>query len=216
MTRSLRAVRAATAIAIIGLAGAAMAQQPPTGSQVKPKPKPQPQTAAPASSPQPLTLLGLRIPEKVAGLAHGEPHNFEKASPGLGYSIEFMRPGWRKFVYIYDKKMKSIPDDPASDVLKKHFVEAIDEIFGMEKRGTYAKVSMKGEYNIDRSGRTRFVCSAFSYVHTQSAMALDSYLCLTSWKNKFFKIRMTTPQKGDSRSEADKFAEAWIGVLWPS
>jgi len=203
MMRFARAVSAAAAIGIAVFANGALAQ------------KPQAQQA-PSPAQQPPTILGLKIPDKVGGLAHAAPFDFEKTNPGLGYSIEFLRPGWRIDVYIYDMRMKSIPDDLDSEVIKKQFAQATDDIFALEKRGTYAKVTAKGDYSIERGGQTRFLCSAFSYVHTQSAVTVDSYLCLTSWKNKFFKIRMTTPQNGDSRSEADKFAEAWIKVLWPS
>ena len=164
----------------------------------------------------PLTILGLTIPDRVAGLPHAQPYDFEKTNPGLGYSIEFQRPGWRIDVYIYDFRMTSIPDDPMSDVIKNQLAQAKGDVFALEKRGNYADVALKDEYTVsDREGRTRFVCASFNYVHKAMAATVDSYLCLTSWKNKFFKIRMTARQGDTTRAVAAQFVEAWINVLWP-
>jgi hypothetical protein len=61
----------------------------------------------------------------------------------------------------------------------------------------------------------RFFCSAFSYLQKGIAATVDSYLCLTAWKNKFFKIRMTRPQHATSGADAEQFVKGWISVLWP-
>jgi len=169
-----------------------------------------------ASAQKPLIILGLKIPDRVGGLPHGKVHDYESTNKGLGYSIPFESRGWSIDVYLYDFGLRSIPDDPQAEAVTKHLKQAKGDVFELERRGYYAEVVDKGDYNIGRKGRTRFVCSMFGYIHKQMNAKVDSYLCLTSWHNKFFKIRMTTPQSDTSNAEATKFVESWIDLLWPS
>src|ERR1017187_5080616 len=164
----------------------------------------------------PLTIFDLAIPDQVAGLPHGQPHDYEKTNPGLGYSIKFMQPGWAIDVYIYTLNLKSISDDPMSEVVKQQLAQAKSDVLKMEKRGEYANVVVKDDYIVnDAVGRTRFVCSALTFDQKkQSGFSVDSYICLTSSKNKFFKIRMTTRQNAASSADVRRFVEGWTTVLW--
>src|ERR1700741_1280601 len=69
------------------------------------------------------TLLGVPVPDRVSGLPHEAPTDFETEHPGMGYGVRFPRPNWTIDIYIYDLKMKSIPDDPASAAVQA----ALDE-----------------------------------------------------------------------------------------
>src|ERR1700722_6417303 len=60
------------------------------------------------------TLLGVPVPDRVSGLPHEAPMDFETKEPGMGYGVRFPRPDWTVDIYIYDLKKKSIPEDPAS------------------------------------------------------------------------------------------------------
>ncbi len=162
------------------------------------------------------TLFGVAIPDRVAGLPHEPPHDYERDNPGLGYSVEFLRPDWRIDVYIYDLGMRDIPADPMSDVMERQLKQASGDIYELERRGNYSNVTASGNFAVDDSaGRTRFVCSTFRYRHNGWKSDVDSYLCLTSVKAKFFKVRMTTKRDPDSAAESRRFVQAWIGVLWP-
>jgi hypothetical protein len=166
---------------------------------------------------EPLKIFGLTIPERVDGLPRGPLYNYEKTNPGLGYSVRFKKTGWLIDVYLYDLRLTQISDDPNSEIVRRQLGQATGDIRELERRGNYANVRELGSYAIkDRDGRTRFICSAFTYLHKQIGAVVDSYLCLTSWNNKFFKIRMTAQQSESSRQDAVSFVEAWIGVLWPS
>jgi len=166
---------------------------------------------------EPLKMFDLTIPYLVGGLPHGQLRDHEKTSPGLGYSVPFQRQGWLIDVYLYDLGMSSIPDNPNSDVMKRQLEQAKDDVFEFERRGYYTNVVVKSDYTVnDGTGRTRFVCSAFTYVHKQIGGIVDSYLCVTGWKNKFFKIRATVRQNDKSHADATQFVDAWIGLLWPS
>src|ERR1700721_3983670 len=60
------------------------------------------------------TLLGVPVPDRVSGLPHEAPMDFETKQPGMGYGVRFPRPDWTIAIYIYDLQIKPIPDDPAS------------------------------------------------------------------------------------------------------
>ena len=79
---------------------------------------------------EPVRIYGLTIPDRVGGLAHGQPIDFETKSSGLGYSLRFSsRPGWTVDVYIYDFGLKSIPLDVESGIVREHLERAKGEHF---------------------------------------------------------------------------------------
>jgi hypothetical protein len=159
----------------------------------------------------PLTISGLRFPDKIAGAERGEPHEYEKTNPGLGHSVQYGMPGWAITVYIYDMGRTSIPDDPQSEVVKGQLDEARREVFQVR-----SKVEWKRDFSIgSESRRVRFSCGAFAYADKASE-PLDGFVCLTAWKNKFVKFRLTTRAQKGSEAEATRFVRAWTGVLWPS
>src|ERR1700682_731615 len=167
------------------------------------------------------TLLGVPVPDRVAGLPHEAPTDFETDQPGMGYGVRFQRPDWTIDTYINDLKMKSIPDDPASAAVQAALEEAKGEIVNIEKRGDYAGLTMKDVFTIaDIKGRGRFICVEYNYFHKRRAVDLDSYLCLAGARGEFFQIRMDTVKSKQTANEVRRFVEAWarawIPVLWPS
>src|ERR1700722_20603091 len=104
-------------------------------------------------------LLGVPVPDQVSGLPHDAPMDFETKQPGMGYGLRFARPDWTIDVYIYDLKMKSIPDDPASAAVQAALEEAKGEIVNIAKRGDYAGLTAKDAFTIaDNKGSGRVVC----------------------------------------------------------
>ena len=169
-----------------------------------------------AAAEEPLKLYGLTIPDRVAGLPRQAPVDYEKTNPGLGYAVQFVRPGWRIDVYIYDARQTAIPDDPRSAAVKGQLEEARRNILEMQQRGAYSDVEVKSDYAIERNGMTRFICSALTYHHNRANDDVDSYACVSAWNNKFIKIRMTTSRGAATAVESRKFLEAWADLLWPS
>lgn len=168
-----------------------------------------------AAGREPVTLMGLTFPAQIADAQIDGTHNFEKTNPGLGHSVAYLRPGWKVDVYIYDLRTPSIPDNPESKIVKGQLKQATNDIFEAGRRGTYDNVELKHEFSVaDPEDRTRFVCSAFAYVH-KSAGDVDSFLCLASWQGKFVKFRMTTRRNANAQNMAKNFVDAWIALLWP-
>jgi hypothetical protein len=162
-----------------------------------------------------LTFFGLTFPEQVAGAKIGSARDFETSDPGLGYGVKYEKPGWALDVFIYDLGRKSIPDDIDSDVLKAQIAQAQGDIFEQEKKGTYQQVKLTRSHVVnDSRGRGRLLCEDFTYVR-QPEGSVDSFLCLTGWKNKFVKFRLTTRRNPRSAAEAQRFVDAWLKILWP-
>jgi hypothetical protein len=160
-------------------------------------------------------VYGLSIPDRVGSLDYRQTVDFESKAPGLGYGLRFTgSPGWMADVYLYDLGLKTIPADADSDVIKQQLAQARGEVFALGRRGTYANVSGKGDFAIPEAGKTRFLCTSFGYVRGDRVdLEVDSFLCLTSWNNKFVKIRMSGPRGTISRADAADFATAWIALL---
>jgi hypothetical protein len=157
---------------------------------------------------------GLSFPARVGGFGRGSSHEFEKTRPGLGYSVKYSRRPWYADIYIYDLGRRSIPDDPQSALVKAQFEQARGDILAAQKSGRYQNVTLVSAYAIsDANGRQRFNCGKFTLTRDKSEN--DSYLCVTSWRNKFVKFRISVPAKNGNDRLARSFIESWVAVLWP-
>ena len=160
-------------------------------------------------------VYGLSIPDRVGSLAYARTIDFESKSPGLGYALRFSgQPGWMVDVYLYDLGLKTIPSNAESDVIKNQLAQARGDVFELGKRGTYANVTDKGSFTVPAAGKPRFICASFGYLRGDRVdIDVESYLCLSSWKDKFVKVRMTAAKGTMSRSDATDFVQAWIELL---
>jgi hypothetical protein len=160
-------------------------------------------------------VYGLSIPDRVGSLVYARSIDFESKSRGLGYALRFGgKPGWMVDVYLYDLGQRTIPADIESDVIRNQLAQARGDVFELGKRGTYADVTDKGDFTVPVTGKPSFICSSFSYLRGERVdIDVESYLCLSSWNNKFVKVRMTAPKGTMSRSDAMDFVQAWIEIL---
>jgi hypothetical protein len=162
----------------------------------------------------PVTMHGLGFPEMVAGYARNETKDYETTHPGLGYSAAYRRNAWTASVFIYDLGLKSIPDDPLAPPIREQVQQASAEVHRAVTAGAYQKASNKGAYNLPDAGRARFQCADFEIVR-RDGEERDSLLCITAWRGKFIKFRVTGPRQSDGTAHARRFVEAWGKVLWP-
>ncbi len=160
-------------------------------------------------------VYGLSIPDRVGSLVYVRTVDFESKSPGLGYALRFGgKLEWMVDVYLYDLGLKAIPADAESDVIRNQLVQARGDVFELGKRGTYGNVVDKGDFTVPATGKPRFICTSFGYLRGERVdIDVESYLCLSSWNNKFIKIRMTAPKGTLSRLHATDFVRAWIELL---
>lgn len=163
-----------------------------------------------------VNVYGLRAPEDIEGFTLNDSTNFEKLKPGDGYGLDYSQSGWKLDVFIYDLKRAAIPDDPKSAIVRAEFERARADAFLAAPRGTYAQVYLRRNFTIeDGAKRTRFQCAAF-HLTRDGAKPQDGYLCLTSWNNKFVKLRLATLSDNATEAAARKFVSAWMPLLWGS
>jgi hypothetical protein len=171
--------------------------------------------AAPAAwAIAPVTVYGLKFPEEVAGFTLNDSTNFEKGTPGLGYGLDYSKPDWKLDVFIYDLKRVAIPDDAKSAIVRAEFERSRAEVFLAQPRGPYAQVYLRRNFTIeDPRKQTRFQCATF-HMTRDGAKPQDGFMCVTSWRNKFLRYRLTTLAHQGSEAEARQHVAAWINVLW--
>ena len=96
----------------------------------------------------------------------------------------------------------------------QQFARAQNDITGNIGPNKYSKVAPVGKYSItDDEGNARYLCA--SYEIEQNGKQLDSYLCLTSWDDRFVKFRVSMPHDAGSMDEAGRFVNHWTETLWP-
>jgi hypothetical protein len=161
-----------------------------------------------------VSVFGLKAPDEIEGFTLNDSTNFEKIKPGDGYGLDYSQSGWKLDVFIYDLKRAAIPDDPKSAIVRAEFERVRADAFLAQPRGLYAQVYLRRNFTIDDTGkRTRFQCAAF-HLTRDGAKPQDGYLCVTSWNNKFVKLRLTTLSDNDTEAAARRYVAAWIPVLW--
>ncbi len=172
-------------------------------------------TMALAAAQAAVTYFGLTFPDRIGGAQIGQTTDFEKTNPGLGYGVRYEKPGWVIDMYVYDDGIGPVPDDLDAAVVQQQLKQAQGDIFELQRRGNYANVAVKRSYTLrDTGNRARFLCTDFTFTRGQMGK-VDSFLCLTSWKGRFVKFRLTTGERAGSDRDAAAFVTAWTGVLWP-
>ena len=162
-----------------------------------------------------VNVFGLKAPEEIEGFTLNDSTNFEKIKPGDGFGLDYSQSGWKLDVFLYDLKRAAIPEDPKSAIVRAEFERVRADAFLAQPRGLYAQVYLRRNFTIDDAAnkRTRFQCAAF-HLTRDGAKPQDGFLCVTSWNNKFVKLRLTTLSDNNTETAARKYVSAWVPVLW--
>src|SRR5262245_23129051 len=160
-----------------------------------------------------VTVFGLRAPDEIGGFTLNDSTNFDKTKPGESYGLDYSQPGWKLDVFIYDLRRVAIPDDAKSAIVRAEFERSRQDVFLAAPRGLYAQVYLRRNFTIEDGKTTRFQCATF-FLRRDGAKPQDGFLCVTTWRNKFVKFRMTTLSEKDTEIAARKYMAAWIPVLW--
>lgn len=113
--------------------------------------------------------------------------------------MDYSQSGWKLDVFIYDLKRAAIPEDPKSAIVRAEFERARADAFLAQPRGLYAQVYLRRNFTIKDGAKPQ-----------------DGFLCVTSWNNKFVKLRLTTLSDASAENSARKYVNDWIPVLWGS
>ena len=84
-------------------------------------------------------------------------------------------------------------------------------MFELGKRGTYANVTDKGDFTVP-DGKPRFICASFNYLRGDRVdIDVGSFLCLSSWNNKFVKISDDRPEGRDDAGGCKRTPSCRLG-----
>ncbi len=159
------------------------------------------------------TYLGLKFPSAIAGFARGTSKDYETRNPGLGYSYSYNRQGWIMTVYIYDKGRPDISDGVSSPLVVKEFDLAKGDITQVKNAGVYSKADWVQDIQIKASKDSADLsCAVYDIVFAQSGKRLDSFLCLAGWHGKFFKVRISGPDRREAEAAAAEWAKHLVAV----
>lgn len=169
--------------------------------------------AGPAAAQQGGAYFGLDFPLQIMGAGRSQITDYEnRGHPGLGYSAAYAHRDWKADVYIYDLRKTTISGDPNSSEIRDQLAQATRDV---TSGGYYSEVVVGDKFVIEGTdGEDRFSCISFTYVHKQIGPA-RSALCLAGWRNKFIKIRLTSPVRNDAPAAMRTFASEWVKILWP-
>ena len=203
-------------LATVGVSAQVKVQKPapPTVKPVEPIAKPsetpvKPQTAKPESAKPEASKPGsadktasIEFPE-VEGWSASEIRNYPVKE--LGYSIGYnSETGGTVTIYVYDKGLKTIPDDLTHDLLKDEIEIAAKDIFKAKELGAYQKVKQEKSDQIvlgGTSGKTGALRRTFTIVVKERELTSEIYLF--GFQNNFVKIRATRPKiEGETANAA--------------
>jgi hypothetical protein len=164
------------------------------------------------------TYYGLTFPLEIGSGRRISFRDYEKTSPGLGYSVGYQhQSGATSTVYIYDGGLRQIPDDVQARVVTQQLEQAQSDIRSTRPAGT---VEDKARFAIVDSGRRpRLLCESVVIRNgilgdNPGASPIDSVVCVGVVNGKFFKVRTSMAQRPDSDAEVRSFAQAWAEHLW--
>lgn len=179
-------------------------------------------TVAATAQLAPLGLTGTDMPLTLGQAKRGEIKDFEASNPGLGQAIAYQLPGWRNTLFVYDLKRKDLPEKADAKVIAPQLQQAAGDILTLKKRGDYAEVEEGLAFMVPAGANPRFHCKSYVLKSAtplggikSASSEFDSYLCVTTWRKKFIKARMTTERRASAPREAAEFIAALDQALKP-
>jgi hypothetical protein len=145
---------------------------------------------------------GLSFPDFLGEMKRGDIKNYEKQEKGLGLGIHYNGSSqiWAT-IYVYDLRLRRIPQNVWSEEFIAHFSQVEGDIFEAEKTEVYNSVQKLFE-RVDVLGTTvsgpQARSARFSYTIAPDKIPIFSHLYLAAYRNHFFKIRFSYPQKQEA------------------
>jgi hypothetical protein len=161
-----------------------------------------------------VNVFGLKAPDEIEGFTLNDSTNFEKIKPGDGYGLDYSQSGWKLDVFIYDLKRAAIPDDAKSAIVRAEFERVRADAFLAQPRGGLCPGLSAAQFHHRRPKQAHPLPVRGIPPDPRWREAQDGYLCVTSWSNKFVKLRFTTLADSNTEAAARKYVAAWIPVLW--
>ncbi len=158
--------------------------------------------APPATTPAPGAFT---FPPKIGLAELVNVQDFEKQSPGLGQVGQYRFQGWRMGVYVYDKKRTDIPAEANPEQSRAEANEGVLDVRELQKRGEYVKVEEGQPFAVPPFPvPAQFFCRSLRLERkpqpnaTKPEDLYDSFICATTWRKKFVKVRLSAETPASS------------------
>jgi hypothetical protein len=156
-----------------------------------------------------------QMPPKVGDAKRGEVKDFEPANPGLGQAVGYSMPGWRITLFIYDLQRTDLPETAVASIITPQLEQAAGDIMTFKQKGDYADVDEGLGFVVPDGLAARFYCKSYVLKTTKGIGGLksnneqfDSYLCVTTWRKRFIKLRLTTASNPKALRTALEFVKS--------
>jgi hypothetical protein len=131
----------------------------------------------------------LVFPPTLAKLSRVDYTNYEPNAPGLGYSVSYKGYGYTLSVYIYQGGEIAIPEDIDDPRVKQQFTFAIRNVVS-----AYENVTATLEFKKTIGSTSHRAHAIYFRFLTKTGVEEESQLYVSTYKNQYFKIRLTYPQ----------------------
>ena len=160
---------------------------------------------AQAPAPAPPAPGAFAFPPKIGLAELVNTQDFEKDQPGLGQLGQYRFQGWRMGVYVYDKKRTDIPAEAHPEQSRAEANEGVLDVRELLKRGEYVKVEEGQPFAVPPFATpAQFFCRSLRLQRkpqpnaTKPEDLYDSFICVTTWKKKFVKVRLSADTPSSS------------------
>jgi hypothetical protein len=177
------------------------------------------QRAAPSAQP---AAGAFNFPPEFAKATIADVKDFEPANPGLGQAANYTLANWRITLYAYNLKRTDLAETANPVQIKPQLEQASGDIFAAQKQGTYQKVVQGQPFTVPAGQGARFHCNAFTLTSSggvgpvrSASSEFDSYVCVTTWKKRFIKARLTAPRGATAAGDAVALMTALDKALGP-
>lgn len=143
-----------------------------------------------------------QFPQKIGPAELIGVEDFEAKDPGMGKAGRYKFQGWTMGVYVYDKKRSDIAPASNPAQAKAELDTAAGELIEVKRLGHYTRLDEGTAFAIPPT-QPIFWCRAFTAQLAAKAgaaqqPAFDTYTCVTTSKQRFVKLRITsTTPAGD-------------------
>lgn len=157
---------------------------------------------------------GLTFPETIGDMQLDKITDFEKDHPGLGLGIGYHHRALNIYadVYVYNLKMKDIPDGSDNRAVNQQWKQSESDIATQTQKGVYQNlVLIKERSQLLGSSPGAPTALLTEYTYSQKDIPKVSYLYITGYKKNFVKIRFTYPTV--AKTEGEKSLEAFLDEM---
>jgi hypothetical protein len=140
--------------------------------------------------------------------------DYERSRPGEGFSVPYSATGGSVTLIVYDRRLPLIDEGSETSVVTHEYEAAKRSVIHGVHLGLYASAELVAETRIPESGQ-QFRCARYKLDLATRATLSDSVVCLAGWRNKFVKVRVTTPSAQTETIDVFATVRDLARQLWP-